>query len=223
MQMKLITEVTEELKYIAEESAEGKKNLYIEGIFLQGGIVNRNGRMYDPDILDKEVARYTKENIDKGRAYGELGHPSGPSINLERVCMMIKSLKREGNNFIGKAKIMDTPYGNIVKNLMSEGATLGVSSRGMGSLKEVNGVNVVQDDFYLATAADIVADPSAPDAYVNGVMEGVEWVWNNGVLKQKVPEIEQVIETHKEIIKETPKADLAEAKIRVFKHFLSKL
>jgi hypothetical protein len=225
--MKLITEVTEEVKYIAEEGSEGKKNLFIEGVFLQGNITNRNGRMYDINTLEKEVDRYHKENIDKNRAYGELGHPSGPSINLERVCMMIKSLKREGNNFIGKAKIMDTPYGNIVKNLMAEGATLGVSSRGMGSLKEVNGVNVVQDDFYLATAADIVADPSAPDAYVNGVMEGVEWIWNNGVLKavapQKAEELAQVAETHKEIIKETPKADLAEAKIRVFQHFLSKL
>jgi hypothetical protein len=170
--MKLITEVNEELNYIAEEGSEGKKNLYIEGIFLQGGLVNRNGRMYDPDILHKEVERYTTDAINNNRAYGELGHPSGPSINLERVCMMIKSLKREGNNFIGKAKIMETPYGQIVKNLMSEGARLGVSSRGMGSLKEVNGVNMVQDDFYLATAADIVADPSAPDAYVNGVMEG---------------------------------------------------
>lgn len=215
--MKLITEINEELKYISEEGTEGKKNLYIEGIFLQGGLVNRNGRMYDPEVLHKEVDRYTAENIEKGRAYGELGHPSGPSINLERVCMMIKSLKREGNNFIGKAKIMDTPYGNIVRNLMSEGANLGVSSRGMGSLKEVNGVNVVQDDFYLATAADIVADPSAPDAYVNGVMEGVEWVWNNGVLKA------QTIEAHKKIIKEASKPDLAEAKIRVFQHFLSKL
>jgi hypothetical protein len=225
--MKLITEVTEEVKYIAEEGSEGKKNLFIEGVFLQGNITNRNGRMYDINTLEKEVDRYHKENIDKNRAYGELGHPSGPSINLERVCMMIKSLKREGNNFIGKAKIMDTPYGNIVKNLMAEGATLGVSSRGMGSLKEVNGVNVVQDDFYLATAADIVADPSAPDAYVNGVMEGVEWIWNNGVLKavapQKAEELAQVAETHKKIIKETPKANLAEAKIRVFQHFLSKL
>jgi len=215
--MKLITEINEEVKYISEEGSEGKKNLFIEGIFLQGGLVNRNGRMYDPEILNNEVARYTKENIDKGRAYGELGHPSGPSINLERVCMMIKSLRREGNNFIGKAKIMDTPYGNIVKNLMSEGANLGVSSRGMGSLREVNGVNVVQDDFYLATAADIVADPSAPDAYVNGVMEGVEWVWDNGVIKA------QTVEAHKNIIKNTSKANLSEAKLRVFQHFLSKL
>jgi len=225
--MKLITEVNEELNYIAEEGSEGKKNLYIEGIFLQGGLVNRNGRMYDPEILDKEVGRYVKEAVDQNRAYGELGHPAGPTINLERVCMMIKSLKREGNNFIGKAKIMETPYGQIVKNLMSEGAKLGVSSRGMGSLKEVNGVNMVQDDFYLATAADIVADPSAPDAYVNGVMEGVEWIWDNGLLKatqpKKAEEITRVVETHKNIIKETPKADLAEAKIRVFQHFLSKL
>lgn len=225
--MKLITEVNEELNYIAEEGSEGKKNLYIEGIFLQGGLVNRNGRMYDPEILNKEVERYTNDAINNNRAYGELGHPSGPSINLERVCMMIKSLKREGNNFIGKAKIMETPYGQIVKNLMSEGARLGVSSRGMGSLKEVNGVNMVQDDFYLATAADIVADPSAPDAYVNGVMEGVEWIWDNGLLKatqpKKAEEITRVVETHKNIIKETPKANLDEAKIRVFKHFLSKL
>lgn len=215
--MKLITEVNEELKYVAEEGSEGKKNLFIEGIFLQGGLVNRNGRMYDPDVLHKEVERYTKESVENNRAYGELGHPSGPSINLERVCMMIKSLKREGNNFIGKAKIMDTPYGNIVKNLMSEGAKLGVSSRGMGSLKEVNGINMVQDDFFLATAADIVADPSAPDAYVNGVMEGVEWVWDNGVIKA------QTVEQHKKVIKEAPLADLTEAKMRVFKHFLSKL
>lgn len=225
--MKLITEVNEELKYVAEEGSEGKKSLYIEGIFLQGGIVNRNGRMYDPDILENEVQRYNTENIEKGRAYGELGHPAGPTINLERVCMMIKSLKREGNNFLGRAKIMETPYGQIVKNLMSEGARLGVSSRGMGSLKDVNGVNMVQSDFYLATAADIVADPSAPDAYVNGVMEGVEWIWDNGLLKatqpKKAEEITKVVEEHKEIIKETPKADLAEAKIRVFKHFLSKL
>jgi len=215
--MKLITEVTEEVKYITEEGANGKKNLYIEGIFLQGDIQNRNGRMYRADVLEKEVNRYRTESIDKNRAYGELGHPSGPSINLERVCMMIKSLHREGSNFIGKAKIMDTPYGNIVSNLMAEGATLGVSSRGMGSLKEVNGIQEVQDDFYLATAADIVADPSAPDAYVNGVMEGVEWVWDNGIIKQKV------VEAHKEEIKKASKAELAEAKIRVFKHFLSKL
>jgi hypothetical protein len=215
--MKLITEVTEDLRYIAEEGSEGKKSLYVEGIFLQGNIVNRNGRRYPVDVLDKEVNRYTTEQIDKNRAYGELGHPSGPSINLERVCMMIKSLKREGNNYIGKAKIMDTPYGNIVKNLMSEGARLGVSSRGMGSLREVNGINEVQGDFFLATAADIVADPSAPDAFVNGIMEGVEWVWDNGVLKA------QQVEAYKKQIVEASKPDLQEVKLRVFKHFLSKL
>ena len=215
--MRLITEINEEVRYIAEEGSEGKKNLFIEGPFLQGNITNRNGRRYNTEILDKEVKRYHAEQIDKNRAYGELGHPSGPTINLERVCMMIKSLRREGDNFIGKAKIMDTPYGNIVRNLMSEGARLGVSSRGMGSLKEVNGVNEVQDDFFLATAADIVADPSAPDAFVNGIMEGVEWVWNNGVLQQKT------LEAYKKEIKAAPKKDLKEAKFRVFSHFLSKL
>lgn len=215
--MKLITEVTEEVKYIAEEGVEGKKALYIEGIFLQGDIQNRNGRRYPIHVLDKEVARYHQEQIDKGRAYGELGHPSGPTINLERVCMMIKSLRKEGSNYVGKAKIMDTPYGNIVKNLMSEGARLGVSSRGMGSIVEKNGINEVQDDFFLATAADIVADPSAPDAFVNGIMEGVEWVWNNGVLKA------QEVETFKKEIQQASKPNLEEAKIRVFKHFLSKL
>jgi len=219
--MKLITEVTEEVKYISEEGSEGKKALYIEGIFLQGNIKNRNGRMYRTETLENEVNRYIKENVDKNRAYGELGHPDGPSINLERVCMMIKSLRREGDNFIGKAKIMDTPYGNIVKNLMSEGARLGVSSRGMGSLKEVNGVNVVQDDFYLATAADVVADPSAPDAFVNGIMEGVEWVWDNGVLKaQKLEKARKYID---EAASKRDKKELEEAKIRVFQHFLSNI
>ncbi len=220
--MKLITEVTEEVRYIAEEGTEGKgKNLYIEGIFLQGGITNRNGRRYPTETLAKEVARYHTEQIDKGRAYGELGHPSGPTINLERVCMMIKSLKQEGDNFIGRAKIMDTPYGNIVKNLMSEGARLGVSSRGMGSIREVNGINEVQDDFFLATAADIVADPSAPDAFVNGIMEGVEWVWDNGVLKAR--ELEKAKKHINESAKKVSKNELEEAKIRVFQHFLSKL
>lgn len=219
--MKLITEVTEEVKYISEEGSEGKKSLYIEGIFLQGNIKNRNGRMYRVETLEKEVNRYIQENVEKNRAYGELGHPDGPSINLERVCMMIKSLRREGDNFIGKAKIMDTPYGNIVKNLMSEGARLGVSSRGMGSLKEVNGVNVVQDDFYLATAADVVADPSAPDAFVNGIMEGVEWVWDNGVLKsQKLEKAKRYID---EAAGKRSKQELEEAKIRVFQYFLSNI
>lgn len=219
--MKLITEVTEEVKYISEEGTEGKKALYIEGIFLQGNIKNRNGRMYRTETLEKEVDRYIRENVEKNRAYGELGHPDGPSINLERVCMMIKSLKREGDNFIGKAKIMDTPYGNIVSNLMKEGARLGVSSRGMGSLREVNGVNVVQDDFYLATAADVVADPSAPDAFVNGIMEGVEWVWDNGVLKQQ--KLEQARKVIEEAAAKPSKQELEEAKIRVFQYFLSNI
>jgi hypothetical protein len=219
--MKLITEVTEEVKYLAEEGSEGKKNLYIEGIFLQGNLKNRNGRKYPTDVLAREVDRYRRENVEKGRAYGELGHPDGPSINLERVSHMIKELRQDGDNFIGKAKIMDTPYGNIVRNLMSEGARLGVSSRGMGSIKEVNGVNEVQEDFYLATAADIVADPSAPDAFVNGIMEGVEWVWESGILKAQKLE-----EAKKEINKAAASVDktkLQEAKVRAFQKFLSNL
>jgi len=219
--MKLITEVTEQVKYITEEGSEGGKSLYIVGPFLQGNVTNRNKRYYDTSILEKEVNRYVKENVDKGRAYGELGHPSGPSINLERVCMMIKSLRREGDSFIGKAKITDTPYGNIVRSLIAEGAVLGVSSRGMGSLVEKNGVNHVQDDFYLATAADVVADPSAPDAFVNGVMEGVEWVWNNGVLKAK--ELEIAKKHIDEAARKVSKKELEEAKIRVFNHFLSNI
>jgi len=219
--MKLITEVTEQVKYITEEGSEGGKSLFIEGPFLQGNVTNRNKRYYDTSILEKEVNRYVKENVDKGRAYGELGHPSGPSINLERVCMMIKSLRREGDSFIGKAKITDTPYGNIVRSLIAEGAILGVSSRGMGSLVEKSGVNHVQDDFYLATAADVVADPSAPDAFVNGVMEGVEWVWNNGVLKAK--ELEIAKKHIDEAARKVSKKELEEAKIRVFNHFLSNI
>lgn len=217
--MKLITEINEQVKYITEEGSEGKKNLFIEGIFLQGNLKNRNGRYYPEQILAKEVERYTKENIDKGRAYGELGHPDGPSINLERVCMMIKSLKQEGTNFIGRAKVMDTPYGNIVRNLMSEGASLGVSSRGMGSLVEKNGLNEVQDDFYLATAADIVADPSAPDAFVNGIMEGVEWIWDNGLLKAQ--KLEQARTEINEAASKVSKHELEEAKLRVFQRLLS--
>lgn len=209
--MKLISELVEEVKYLVEEKESGKKDFYLEGVYLQGGIKNRNNRVYNPDILDKEVQRYTKEYIDKNRAFGELGHPSGPTINLERASHIIKSLKREGNNFVGRAKILDTPYGNIVKNLMQEGAQLGVSSRGMGSLKEgKDGVMEVQDDFYLATAADIVADPSAPDAFVRGIMEGVEWVWDNGILKA------QKLEEMKKEIQRTPSRRLEEAKLRAF-------
>lgn len=216
--MKLFTELVEEVKYVVEEKGNGKKNYFIEGIFLQGNLKNRNNRMYSTDLLNKEVDRYNDSYVKENRAFGELGHPSGPTINLERVSHMIKSLQREGNNFIGKAKIMDTPYGNIVKNLMDEGAKLGVSSRGMGSLQtNKEGVMEVQDDFFLATAADIVADPSAPDAFVRGIMEGVEWVWSNGVLKAS-----KIEEMRKEIIR-TPSKRLEEAKLNAFKTFLNSL
>lgn len=217
--MKLITEVVEEVKYIAEAKEGGGKNYFIEGVFMQGNLKNRNGRVYPVEVLDKEVARYNKEYIEKNRAYGELGHPAGPTINLDRVSHMIKELKRDGDNFVGRAKIMDTPMGNIVKNLMDEGATLGVSSRGMGSLKPTrDGVQQVQSDFYLATAADIVADPSAPDAFVNGIMEGVDWVWDNGILKA------QQIDAYKNHIEESvKKKDLEAAKLRIFEDFIRKL
>jgi hypothetical protein len=221
--MKLITEVIEDLKCITEAREDGKKNVYIEGIFLQGGIKNRNGRMYPVELLDKEVNRYSESYIQKGRALGELGHPDGPSINLDRVSHMITSLKKEGNNFIGKAKLMDTPFGNIAKGLISEGVKLGVSSRGMGSLKQNNeGINEVQDDFYLATAADIVADPSAPDAFVNGIMEGVEWVWQNDLLVATKPE-QCIEETVKEIEVAVSTRELEEKKLQIFENFLNKI
>ena len=213
--MKLITETTENIEVITEEKGSGK-DYKIRGIFLQGDIKNRNGRVYPVSVLAKEVNRYNKEFVEKKRAFGELGHPDGPTVNLERVSHMITSLKPEGRNFIGEAKIMDTPYGKIVKNLIDEGAQLGVSSRGMGSMKQVNGKNVINNDFYLATAADIVADPSAPDAFVEGIMEGKEWVWDNGVLKS------MEVDKYKEEIGKTRRAELAEAKARVFKDFLSK-
>ena len=177
--MKLITELNESVNYIFEEDEKsGKKNYFIEGVFMQGDIKNRNGRMYSGQVLAKEANRYNKEYIQKNKAYGELGHPQGPTINLERVSHMIKELKPDGSNFIGRAKVLDTPYGNIVKNLIDEGAQLGVSSRGMGTLRDRAGAQEVQSDFMLSTAADIVADPSAPDAFVNGVMEGREWVYD---------------------------------------------
>lgn len=193
--MKLITEVIEDVRVIEEAKEDGKKNLYIEGIFLQGNVPNRNGRRYRTETLEREVNRYIKENIQAGRAYGELGHPSGPGINLDRVSHMITELKRDGDNFVGRAKITTTPMGKIVEGLLSDGAKLGVSSRGMGSLKEgKDGIMEVQDDFYLATAADIVADPSAPDAFVNGIMEGVEWVWDqNRVVAKTVEDIQKEI------------------------------
>ena len=180
--VKLIAEAVEEVEYITEEKEGGGKNYKIRGIFMQADIKNRNGRIYPMEVLDEEVKNYNKKFIKQNRAFGELGHPDGPTVNLERVSHMITSLKPDGKNFIGEAKIMDTPMGKIVKNLMDEGAKLGVSSRGMGSLKQRGGANVVSDDFYLATAADIVADPSAPNAFVEGIMEGKEWVWNNGAL-----------------------------------------
>ena len=180
--VKLISEAVEEVEYITEEKDDGGKNYKIRGIFMQADIKNRNGRIYPMEVLDEEVKKYNKNFIQQNRAFGELGHPDGPTVNLERVSHMITSLKPDGKNFIGEAKIMDTPMGKIVKNLMDEGAKLGVSSRGMGSLRQKGGANVVSDDFYLATAADIVADPSAPNAFVEGIMEGNEWVWNNGAL-----------------------------------------
>jgi hypothetical protein len=216
--MKLITETTEQVSFLTELNEEtGKKSYFIEGPFLQADITNRNGRMYPKEIMQKEVLRYTKENIDKKRAYGELGHPDGPTINLDRVSHMIVGLKEDGNNFIGKAKILDTPMGRIVRELIDEGANLGVSSRGLGSLKEKNGINEVQDDFMLATAADIVADPSAPDAYVQGIMEGKEWVFVDGIFQEKD------IAEHKAVISKAKSRELAEAKLEVFERFLTKL
>ena len=214
--MKLISEEISQAEYLVEETY-GKKNYKIKGIFLQSDIKNRNGRIYENDILQKEVKRYNQEFINKKRAFGELGHPDGPTVNLERVSHMITKLEPEGKNFIGEAKIMDTPYGKIVKGLIDEGAQLGVSSRGMGSLVQKNGANFVGKDFYLATAADIVADPSAPDAFAEGIMENKEWVWDNGVIKA------QDIEEYKEHIKEAKRLKLAEAKVKVFKNFIEKL
>ena len=214
--MKLITETIENIEVLTEER-NGKKDYKIKGIFMQADIKNRNGRIYPVGTLAKEVKRYNEQFINKKRAFGELGHPDGPTVNLERVSHMITSLKPEGKNFIGEAKIMDTPYGKIVKNLIDEGAQLGVSSRGMGSLQSGAQGNVVGKDFYLATAADIVADPSAPDAFVEGIMEGKEWVWDNGVLKSM--EVEQ----YKEEIEKTKRAELTEKKADIFKDFLSKM
>ena len=195
--LKLISEAVEEVEYITEEK-DGKKNYKIKGVFMQADIKNRNGRVYPQEVLQKEVAKYNKNFIKENRAFGELGHPDGPTVNLERVSHMITDLYPDGKNFIGEAKIMSTPMGNIVKNLMDEGAKLGVSSRGMGSLESRNGANYVIDDFYLATAADIVADPSAPNAFVEGIMEGKEWVWNNGnIVEAHVAELKQKFDVKK--------------------------
>jgi len=212
--MKLFCDLNESIEVLTEETAPGQKNYYIEGVFLQGDITNRNKRRYPIETLMKEVKRYNEQFVKQKRAFGELGHPEGPTINLERVSHMITELRCEGKNFIGKAKIMDTPYGKIVKNLIDEGAKLGVSSRGMGSLEERNGVNVVKDDFQLATAADIVADPSAPEAFVRGIMEGKEWVWESGRLVEK-----DVVQIKKDILK-TNSRKLEEAKINAFNKFL---
>ena len=180
--VKLISEEIQDVEYITEEKENGKKNYKIKGIFMQADIKNRNGRIYPQQVLEKEVRRYNKDQINNNRAYGELGHPEGPTINLERASHMITKLYPDGKNFIGEAKVLSTPMGKIVENLLDDGAKLGVSSRGMGSLNQKNGANYVRDDFYLATAADIVADPSAPNAFVQGIMEGKEWVWNHGTL-----------------------------------------
>ena len=214
--MRLIAEEITEVNFIAEEK-EGKKSHFIEGVFLQAEIANKNGRKYPFRTLEREVAKYDEAHIRKGRALGELGHPDGPSINLDKVSHKIQSLKAEGNNFIGRAKILDTPNGRIAKSLLDEGVKLGVSSRGMGSLKQQEGVNIVQDDFMLATAADIVADPSAPDAFVDGIMEGKEWVWDNGILKESaVAQIKQEID-------EATLINLQERKVSAFSKFLKSL
>lgn len=206
----------DQVQYITEEK-NGVKSLFIQGPFLVAETKNKNGRVYQADIMDREVNRYMEEYVGKNRAFGELGHPDGPSINLDRVSHLITGLQREGNIWIGKAKILETPMGKIAKSLMEGGATLGVSSRGMGSLKEVNGVNVVQDDFYLATAADIVADPSAPGAFVQGIMEGKEWVWDNGMVKEV-----NVVEMYEEI-KKAKQKQIEEVSLKIFENFLSKL
>ena len=196
--VKLISESAEDVEYIVEEKENGKKNYKIRGIFMQADVKNRNGRVYPLDVLQKEVAKYNKNFIRENRAFGELGHPEGPTVNLERVSHMVTELHPDGKNFIGEAKIIETPMGKIVKNLIDEGAKLGVSSRGMGSLEQKNGANYVRDDFYLATAADIVADPSAPNAFVEGIMEGKEWVWDHGSLVEAhVAEMKKVFDVKK--------------------------
>ena len=216
--MKLIREEFVDTKFIIEEKLGKKKEYFIEGIFLQSELKNRNGRMYPESVMDREVARYIQESVKMNRAYGELGHPDTPSINLDRVSHMIVDLRKEGTNYIGRAKIMETPMGNIARGLLDGGANLGVSSRALGSLKvNQEGINVVQDDFMLSTAADIVADPSAPDAFVRGIMESKEWVFVDGKF------VEKHIEEVQSFIKKTSSKNLQEAKIKAFQHFLSKI
>jgi hypothetical protein len=214
--MKLIKEIFEEVEYITEET-DGKKCMYISGPFLVSEQKNKNGRMYKYDTLKKEVQRYTEEYIRKNRAFGELGHPETPTINLDRVSHMIVSLSENGTNWVGKAKILDTPMGNIARNLIEGGAQLGVSSRGMGSLKNVNGVNIVQGDFHLATAADIVADPSAPGAFVHGIMEGKEWMLVDGVWTE-IDHVEAIQE-----IRKASKHEIEQVSLRIFENFIKKL
>ena len=214
--MKLMIEQVENVKFVVEEK-EGRKKFYITGPFIQTEQQNRNGRVYRMSYMNNVVEKYNNDYVQTGRALGELGHPSGPTIGLDRVSHKIVSLKREGNDFIGKAEILGTPMGNIARNLLESGVQLGVSTRGMGSIKEKNGIMEVQDDFYLATAADIVADPSAPNAFVQGIMEGVEWVWDNGLLKQ------QTVESYKKTIKNVSRAEYEETAIKVFEHFLSSI
>jgi len=217
--MRLIREVNESTQFIVEKDLSGKgKNYFIEGVFLQSELKNRNGRMYPESVMDKEVGRYMKEQVETNRAYGELGHPDTPSINLDRVSHMITSLRKEGTNYVGRAKILETPMGMIARGLLDGGANLGVSSRALGSLKSNNeGVQIVQDDFMLSTAADIVADPSAPDAYVRGIMEGKEWVFVDGKF------VERHIEEAKSFIRKTSSRNLEEAKVLAFQRFLSKI
>ena len=212
--MKLISEHLDDIEFITEDDAEGKKNYRIKGVFMEADIKNRNNRMYPMNVLEKEVKRYNKEYIQQKRAFGELGHPDGPTVNLERVSHMITKLYPDGKQFVGEAKIMDTPFGKIVKNLIDEGAKLGVSSRGMGSLEPRRDMHVVKDDFYLATAADIVADPSAPNAFVEGIMEGKEWIWDNGVVKEV-----NIAKYRAELRKESKR--LEEKKIKLFNEFMS--
>ena len=216
--MKLIKELIEEenLQFITEEK-DGEKRYYIEGVFMQADVKNKNGRVYGSNMLAEKVDEYSKNFIEKNRAYGELGHPSNPSINLERVSHRIISLRRDGSNFVGKAQVSSTPYGNIVKGLLEDGGKLGVSSRGLGSLMKENGILKVQSDFLIVTPADIVADPSAPDAFVEGIMEGKEWVWDNGIIREKT------VEDYKEIVEKTSSKDLKMMKLKLFEDFLSKL
>jgi hypothetical protein len=216
--MKLISEhFSDDVQYITEQDSNGKKKFALKGIFMQAEIKNRNGRVYPFEVLNKEVERHNKEFIEQNRAYGELGHPDGPTVNLDKVSHMVTSLKPDGKNFIGEAKVMSTPMGEIVKNIMDDGGKLAVSSRGMGSLTKKNGANYVNDDFYLATAADIVADPSAPQAFVEGIMEGKEWIWDNGILREA--EVQQI----KEKVEKSSRKDREQTLVSAFEDFITKL